>query len=68
MTNEEALKLADWLQDGEVERYDIDEAIVVIRQLVAKLKCYEKLSDASKIASKPISKKGKAILKKASEK
>jgi hypothetical protein len=65
MTNEEALKLADWLEDGEVERYDIDEAVVVIRQLVAKLECYEKLTDASKMASKPISEKSRAILRKA---
>ena len=34
---EEALKLADWLEDGEVEKYDIDEASAMIRRLVEEL-------------------------------
>ena len=34
---EEALKLADWLDDGEIERYDIDEASAMIRRLVEEL-------------------------------
>ena len=33
----EALKLADWLEDGEVEKYDIDEASAMIRRLVEEL-------------------------------
>ena len=34
---DEALKLADWLDDGEVERYDVDEASAMIRRLVEEL-------------------------------
>ena len=34
---DEALKLADWLEDGEVEKYDIDEASAMIRRLVEEL-------------------------------
>ena len=34
---EEALKLADWLDNGEVERYDIDEASAMIRRLIEEL-------------------------------
>lgn len=36
-SKEEALKLADWLEDGEVEKYDIDEASAMIRRLVEEL-------------------------------
>ena len=36
-SREEALKLADWLEDGEVEKYDIDEASAMIRRLVEEL-------------------------------
>ena len=39
---EEALKLADWLEDGEVEKYDIDEASAMIRRLVEELDKWEK--------------------------
>jgi len=38
---EEALKLADWLEDGEVEKYDIDEASAMIRRLVEELDKYQ---------------------------
>ena len=43
----EALKLADWLEDGEVEKYDIDEASAMIRRLVEEFDKQKEKSDTA---------------------
>ena len=67
LTDEEIFKLAEMLE------IKMNHALYAFaRTLITKaqenLDCYDKLSDASKMVSKPISEKSRAILRKAQDK
>jgi uncharacterized coiled-coil protein SlyX len=45
---DKALEIANWLEAGEVERYDIDEASAMIRRLVKELDENQRTIDGDK--------------------
>jgi hypothetical protein len=67
LTDEQIFKLAEMLEI-KMNHALYAFARTLIKNAQENLECYEKLSDASKMVSKPISKKSRAILRKAQEK
>ena len=67
LTDEQIFKLAEMLEI-KMNHALYAFARTLIKNAQENLECYKKLSDASKMASKPISEKSRAILRKAQEK
>jgi hypothetical protein len=67
LTDEQIFKLAEMLEI-KMNHALYAFARTLITNAQENLDCYEKLSDASKMVSKPISEKSRAILRKAQEK
>ena len=67
LTDEQIFKLAEMLEI-KMNHALYAFARTLIKNAQENLECYKKLSDASKMASKPISEKSRGILRKAQEK